>query len=93
MKKFIIKSLLFFGIICLTIILINVLIGNTKDPSNYMSAIIDKHERINKIKTPKIILAGGSNVAFGINSEEIEEAFSVPVVNMGLDAGLGLALY
>jgi hypothetical protein len=56
-----------------------------------MAAIIDKHERINKIKTPKILLAGASNVSFGINSEKLENAFHVPVVNMGLHGGLGLS--
>ena len=38
----------------------------------------------------KIILAGGSNLAFGINSEKLEKEFGVPVVNLGLHAGLGV---
>ncbi len=38
---------------------------------------------------PRILLMGDSNVAFGFDSELIEEAFDMPVVNMGLHGGLG----
>lgn len=41
------------------------------------------------IDGPKIVLVGDSNLAFGINSEDIEDAFNMPVVNMGLHGGLG----
>lgn len=64
--------------------------GSAKINNSYLSSIIDKHKRIKEIKSPKIILAGGSNLAFGINSEKIQNEFSVPVVNLGLHAGLGL---
>lgn len=56
-----------------------------------MAAIVDKHKRIDSLQGPKMILAGGSNLAFGINSEKIEKQFGVPVVNLGLYAGLGLS--
>lgn len=58
--------------------------------SDYMAAIIDKHAEAAKIKGPKIIFAGGSNLAFGLNSKEIEDKFGLPVINMSLEAGLGL---
>lgn len=61
-----------------------------RSSSDYMAAIIDKHARLDSIKSPKIILAGGSNLAFGIDSKEIENAFGIPVVNMGLHTSLGL---
>ncbi len=38
----------------------------------------------------RIILVGGSNVAFGFNSEMLSDSLSCPVVNMGLHAGLGM---
>lgn len=62
----------------------------TKRSNDYMEAIIDKHRRVREIKRPKIILCGGLNLAFGINSQEIQNEFAVPVVNLGLHAGLGL---
>jgi hypothetical protein len=57
---------------------------------NYFAAIIDKHQKAQVIHQPKILLTGGSNLAFGINSDSIEKALHRPVVNLGLYAGLGL---
>lgn len=64
--------------------------GSPKIYNSYLSSINNKHKRIEELKTPKIILMGGSNIAFGINSEKIQNEFSVPVVNLGIHAGLGL---
>jgi hypothetical protein len=55
-----------------------------------LAALPDKHEFLKKIHKNKIILLGGSNVSFGINSAKLEEAFHKPVVNLGVHAGLGL---
>jgi len=57
---------------------------------SYNLAIIDKQRILANAKSPKIVLAGGSNLAFGIDSEAIQHRFNLPVVNMGLHAGLGL---
>lgn len=57
---------------------------------DYMAAIIDKHKRLDSFKQPKIILVGGSNLAFGIDSKLLEQELSKPVVNMGLHVNLGL---
>lgn len=62
-----------------------------ENSSDYIASIIDKHERAQKIKTPKIIFAGGSHLAFGLDSEMVEKELSVPVVNLGINAGLGLS--
>ena len=55
----------------------------------YNAAIIDKYNRLKSIDQPKIILVGDSNVAFGFDSEMIQNAFNMPVVNFGLHASLG----
>ncbi len=91
MKKFI-YSIVAFNILIFSIYsLISFYVNAEKiDSSDYMDAIIDKHNRIEQLNCPKIIFAGGSNLAFGLNSEYIENEFSVPVVNLGLHAGLGL---
>jgi hypothetical protein len=57
---------------------------------NYFAAIADKHKYAQSIKKPKIILAGGSNLAFGIASDSIEKRLNRPVVNLGLYVGFGL---
>jgi len=60
-------------------------------PENfYYCAIIDKHRILANAKSPKIALAGGSNIAFGIDSAAISDRFSIPVVDMGITAGIGL---
>ncbi|MDN5215963.1 hypothetical protein QQ020_28050 [Fulvivirgaceae bacterium BMA12] len=91
MRKFLIHSFLLLTIFSATIILINFISEEDEYSSDYMAAIIDKHERANSIKEPKIILTGGSNVAFGIDSEELQKAFSIPVVNLALHRQLGLS--
>lgn len=39
--------------------------------------------------SPKVIIVGGSNATFGIDSEVLENALCMPVVNMSLHASLG----
>lgn len=56
----------------------------------FLSAIADKHQYAQSIHEPKIILVGGSNLAFGIASDSIEKALEKPVINFGLYAGFGL---
>jgi hypothetical protein len=57
--------------------------------TEYNASIIDKYNRLRAINEPKIILVGDSNVAFGLDSEKIRQAFNMPVVNFGLHRGLG----
>ena len=59
----------------------------------YNASLIDKVNRLESIDEPKIVLLGDSNLAFGINSELIEEAMGMPVVNMGLHAANGNAFH
>lgn len=56
----------------------------------FVAAIADKHQYAQTIHEPKIVLVGGSNLAFGIASDSIEKALRRPVVNFGLYAGFGL---
>ncbi len=57
--------------------------------TSYNAAIIDKYARLEKLKSPKIVLIAGSNFAYGINSEMIEKAFKQPVVNMAMHYDFG----
>lgn len=57
--------------------------------NNYQAALIDKNQRLCSIEGAKIVLVGNSNLAFGIDSAAIEEAFGMPVVNMGMHGGVG----
>ncbi len=60
---------------------------------NYQASLIDKVNRLESIDGSKIVLISNSNLSFGIDSELIENAFGMPVVNMGLHGGLGNAFH
>ena len=55
----------------------------------YTAAMIDKAARLYRTEGSRIVLIGNSNLAFGIDSSLIEEAFGMPVVNMGMHGGFG----
>jgi hypothetical protein len=58
--------------------------GNT-----FVGALDEKYDRLYSIEEPKIVVVGGSSVAFGLESELIEKYMHMPVVNFGLYADLG----
>ena len=58
---------------------------------NYMSGIQLKHRRAEEFKQPKIMFVGGSSLAYGMDSELVENTFLVPVVNLGHHGGLGVS--
>lgn len=77
----------------IAIVLSGLLIGqfhtNLRDDS-YLAAVLEKDRLIRNTPSPKIILVGGSNLAFGIDSKAIQDSLGLHVVNMGLYAKLGL---
>lgn len=90
LAHFMIKTGLFLSLIGVLVFSITFFKRFTA-PSDYMAAIIDKHHRIETTPSPKIIFGGGSNLALGLDSQAVEEALGLPVVNMGLHGGLGLS--
>ena len=57
---------------------------------NYFASIVDKHKYAQSILKPKIILAGGSNLAFGIASDSLEKQLNRSVINLSLYVNFGL---
>ncbi len=78
-----------FGSLALVIFTIIALLGEPASRNDYMAAIRAKHARLKELGSPKIIIIGGSNAAFGFDSQSLEQAFGSPVVNMGLHGSLG----
>lgn len=60
------------------------------DGNDYALATVLKHKRLAQYDTRKIVLIGGSNLAFGIDSTMIQRATGCPVVNMGMNGYLGV---
>ena len=63
---------------------------SNESKSTYMEAFSDKWDRLSKTSTPRILLVGGSNLAYGVDSKRLGEALNCDVVNMGLHANLGM---
>jgi hypothetical protein len=75
--------------IALTGILISQYDARASD-DNYLAAVLEKDRLIRNTPSPKIILVGGSNLAFGVDSKMMQDSLQLSVVNMGLYAKLGL---
>lgn len=60
------------------------------ESGDYARAVVIKHERLTSIEGEKVVLVGGSNLAYGIDSPLIEGATSCPVVNMGMNGYFGV---
>lgn len=58
--------------------------GNT-----FLGEMPVKFDRLTTIDEPKVVIVGGSSVAFGLDSAALEETVGMPVVNYGLYATLG----
>jgi hypothetical protein len=81
------------GLLATIIIISGLLIGQYQAgqrDNSYVAAVLEKDRLIRTTPSPKIILVGGSNIAFGIDSKAIQDSLGMSVVNMGLYAKLGL---
>ena len=53
-------------------------------------SIIDKTELLKNTPGPRIILVGGSNLCFGIDSKEIEKQTGYRVINAAIQGSYGM---
>ena len=58
----------------------------------FVGILDEKFERLNTVQGEKIVVIGGSSVAFGLDSQLLEKYVGMPVVNFGLYAALGTRL-
>lgn len=93
MKRFLIQITL-FGLSVLFIYAIFTWLADSATPplpqNDYMAAMMDKHQRVEEAGSPRMLIVGGSNIAFNIDSERVQNEFGLPVVNLGLNIGLGI---
>lgn len=59
------------------------------DENNYAKATLLKHERLETLEGRKVVMVGGSNLAYGLESDVIEQATGCPTVNMGMNGYFG----
>ncbi|MGG7664195.1 hypothetical protein [Dyadobacter sp. BHUBP1] len=94
MKRFVAHSTIFAGMAFLLLAAV-LFIPNPAVKHNMLGALLDKHEMLRKTGRtgPRIVVIGGSNVAYGLDSKCVQQALHIPVVNAGLHAGLGMKFY
>jgi hypothetical protein len=80
---------LFVALVVASCIIVNWVVIPT-NPEAYQAAKLDKLALLEQTDSPKVILVGGSNLAFSINSAQLEAHVQRPVVNMGLAKSVGL---
>ncbi len=82
----------FAAVIALVALTITALfIATPPDDKHLYQASLLKSNLLRTVPSPRIIIVGGSNVAFGIDSELMEEELDIPVINDGLHVALGIA--
>jgi len=73
----------------LWILLIIGQVGCPTPSSRWVYEVIQKKVRIaQQTPSPKVVISGGSNVLFGVDSTMLAQYFGRPVVNMGVNAAL-----
>ncbi len=102
MKRFVTRTIIFAGLAFLLLAVALFILPNPVAKHNMLGALLDKHEMLRKTARPdsgstgngpRIVIIGGSNVAYGLDSKRIQDALHIPVVNAGLHASLGMKFY
>lgn len=90
MRKFILKTVLFALLFVVPTAVIAFVNKRYFFPNDYLNEFPIKKELVRNTPSPKMVVLGGSNVAFGIDSKMLADSLGIPVVNAGLHAALGL---
>lgn len=89
MKKFLLQCAGMLALLLIPVIGSLFLLSNF-DKDGYILANVDKRIRLDSVSGPKLVLIGGSNLAFGLNCQVLADSLSFSPVNMGLHASIGL---
>lgn len=90
-KVFLAKTIGFLSIPALFLALVTLCVPPTpRVTSSLLFAKLDKDTLLRDTKPPRLILVGGSNLSFGIDSQMLKDALHVNPINTGIHANLGL---
>jgi hypothetical protein len=92
MKTFLLKIIFFSALLLVIVGFMSVRLADSEEES-FVRSIVAKHQRLDSFPSQRILLVGGSNVAYGFDSKAIQDSLQRPVVNLGLLRGLGLDFY
>jgi hypothetical protein len=89
--KFLAKFLL-FGLILSAVLWLVFFVFLPPDYRETFSIIYQKQAYLDQAKSPKVILLGGSNVLYGVDSALLEQRLGRPVIDLALQAGIPLTM-
>ncbi len=87
MQKFIRDVVLFCGI---NLAILGYLYAIYDVPNDYLASVNDKLDRLETSEPPRLLLVGGSSVAWGTHSAILEQELSTAPTNLGYHAAVGL---
>jgi hypothetical protein len=90
------KGLIFLCWGCLAVVVFTLITSLLSYPFNKnmgRASYIDKMKRLDSISSPKIIIIGGSNANYGLNSQLLQDSVHLPVVNMSLNANVSFIFF
>jgi hypothetical protein len=90
MRRFIRDVALFLALQGVLVVALDAFYMRHFGRTHYLAAALDKAARLERVPPPRVLLVGGSSWAFGVNSAALERSLERPVVNLGLNGGLGL---
>lgn len=91
MRVFLSKILSFLSVPSALIVAVAVLLPATpRSSTSLLHAKIDKDVLLEETPSPRLILVGGSNLSFGINSEMMADSLGLNPINTAIHASIGL---
>lgn len=89
--KLFLKKLGAFFILLAAMFIVGILLPTTPRTSgNFLFGLAKKDSLLKEMPAPRIILVGGSNLSFGLNSQLIYDSLHINPVNTAIHANLGL---
>ena len=88
--KLVLKCALLGGLILVSFIIVRFVYIQRMSDTVFTAAMIDKHTNLNKLQAPRLIILGGSNMLYGVNSDTLQKYLQKPVMNMAMMAPMGL---
>ncbi len=84
------KRLSIFGFFAILGIIATLFISGFFCKEGRLGTTYIKHERLESLDSPKVVMIGGSNLQYGMNSKMLEDSLGISVVNMGVQQSVGL---
>ncbi|MDJ0510196.1 MAG: hypothetical protein QNJ64_13215 [Crocosphaera sp.] len=91
LKFFVLKVSVFLSIPLTLMILVGVTFPPTpRSSTSLLFAKVDKDVLLKESPSPRLIMIGGSNLSFGINSQMLKDSLNLNPINTGIHASIGL---